>query len=74
MNIDASPTDDLVAVLGWVQPGEARAGVYTAEGERRLMITLQPAGPRKSPSPPTVPAAVHVQRITASRTCGGSVL
>ena len=40
MNIDASPTDDLVAVLGWVKSGEARAGVYTAEGERRLMITL----------------------------------
>lgn len=37
MNIDAAPTEDLVAVLGQVRE-DARVGVFTANGERRLSL------------------------------------
>jgi WD40 repeat protein/DNA-binding SARP family transcriptional activator len=37
-NVDASPTDDLVSVLGWVGD-DIRAGVFTADGEPRMVMS-----------------------------------
>lgn len=42
-NIDASPTDDRVAVMGYVN-GEARTGVFTADGHRELLVDSDTMG------------------------------